>query len=218
MPKSFYTHRHNGFSLFEVLVSLSVVAFLSLLLGAFVNGAANMRATAANKVVQASIYDIQKSYTLFLSSGAWITRDTHITQIMQNLDTTDVITDASLSINGRSPTVALSCNGTVTCYRLNSGGIVAVRGFSPIVDADSAQHIGSNGYFGPSPGNATEVNGHTILEIIIDPDGVFKKDDPSSASAQFMFDELGRLTPRPAGLSTIVSIEATQATYLDLQK
>ena len=207
--------RHNALTLVEILVSLSIIAFLSLLLGVIVKAMDDMRATGSNKVVQATIYDIQKANTRFVSSGGWITTDTHITQIMQNLDVTDVIDIAgvpAVTINGFAPNTPLTCGGPFTCYRLNSGGTVAVQSFS------TGDRVGTNGFFAPSAGNATEVNGHTTLPILIDPDGIFNANDPSSASTQLTIDELARLTPRPNGASTIAGVAATQAAYFNLQQ
>jgi hypothetical protein len=196
-------------------VSLTVIAFLSLLIGVVIRAMEDMRATGANKVVQASVYQIQQANTQFVSEGGWINRDTHITQIMNQLDATEVInavTDPPVNINGFTPTTALTCGDDFACYRLNSGGIVAVRNFV------AGDLVGANGYFAPSAGNATEVNGHTTLLVLIDPDGVFKANDPSSYSAHFTFDDLARFTPRPTGVSTIAGVTATQAPYLNLQQ
>jgi competence protein ComGC len=215
MSQTFFKKRQQALTLVEILVCLSIMAFLSLLIGVIVKAMDDMRATGANKVVQASIYDIQKANTTFVSSGGWITTDTHITQIMDNLDVIDVITvtgTPAVTINGFTPSTSLTCGGDFTCYRLNSGGTVAVQSFS------TGDRVGTNGFFAPSGGNATEVNGHTTLPVVIDPDGVFKANDPSSASAQFTFDELARLTPRPNGSSTIAGVTATQAAYFNLQQ
>ncbi|MCE2929867.1 MAG: type II secretion system GspH family protein [Vampirovibrionales bacterium] len=212
MPHIFFKQRQNALTLIEILVSLSIIAFLSLLMGVIIRAMDDMRASAANKVVQAIMYDIQKANTRFVSSGGWITTDTHITQIMNNLDVTDVIDVASIppvTINGFEPNTPLTCGGTFTCYVLNSGGTLAVQSFS------SGDRVGTNGFFAPSAGNATEVNGHTTLPVLIDPDGIFKANDPSSASSQFTLDELARLTPRANGQSTIAGVTATQAAYFN---
>jgi hypothetical protein len=215
MPQRFFTQRHAALTLVEILVSLTVIAFLSLLIGVVIRAMEDMRATGANKVVQTSVYQIQQANTQFVSEGGWINVDTHITQIMQYLDSTEVIdsvTEPSVNINGFTPTSPLRCGDLGVCYRLNSGGIVAVR---KLVAGD---RVGVNGYFAPSAGNATEVNGHTTLLVLIDPDGVFKANDPSSYSAHFTFDDLARFTPRPTGVSTIAGVTATQAPYLNLQQ
>ncbi len=215
MLQAFHTQRHRAFTLVEILVSLTIIAFLSLLLGVVFRAMDDMRATSANKVVQASIYDLQKAHTTFVSEGGWISGNTHITQIMQNLDVTDVIdvaTTPNVTINGLNLTTSLTCGGTFTCYRLNSGATVAVQSFS------TGDRVGTNGFFAPSSGAVTEVNGHTTLPILIDPDGVYKANDPSSASVQLTLDELGRLTPRPNGATTIAGVTATQATYFNLQQ
>jgi hypothetical protein len=215
MPERFLTQRLVALTLVEILVSLSVMAFLSVLTGVVIRSIEDTRTTGANKVVQASIYQIQQANTKFISEGGWINADTHITQIMQHLDATEVIdaiTAPAVNINGFTPTTALTCGADYTCYRLNSGGIVAVRNFV------NGNRVGTNGYFAPSAINTTEVNGHTTLLVLIDPDGVFKANDPSSYSAHFTFDELARFTPRPTGVSTIAGVTATQAPYLDLQQ
>ncbi|MFN9691441.1 MAG: type II secretion system protein [Vampirovibrionales bacterium] len=215
MPQTFFKQRQQALTLVEILVSLSIIGFLSLLMGVVVRAMDDMRATGSNKVVQASIYDIQKANTKFLSEGGWISTDTHITQIMNNLDVTDVITvagDPAVQINGFNAGTPLTCGGDFTCYRLNSGGTVAVQSFS------TGDRVGTNGFFAPSAGNATEVNGHTTLPVLIDPDGIYKANDPGSASTQLTLDGLGRLTPRPTGISTIAGITATQAPYFNLQQ
>jgi competence protein ComGC len=220
MPPRFFTQRHTALTLVEILVSLTVMAFLSLLIGVVIRAMEDMRATGANKVVQTSVYQIQQANTQFVSEGGWINVDTHITQIMNQLDATEVIdteTDPAVNINGFTPTTALTCGDAFTCYRLNSGGIVAVRS---LVAGDL---VGANGYFAApvAQGNippATEVNRHTTLLVLIDPDGVFRANDPSSASAHFTFDDLARFTPRPTGVSTIAGVTATQAPYLNLQQ
>ena len=62
MPQTFFKERQQALTLVEILVSLSIIAFLSLLMGVIVRAMDDMLATGANKVVQASIYDIQFVY------------------------------------------------------------------------------------------------------------------------------------------------------------
>ena len=206
------THR-SAMTLVEILVSMLIMAGLMLLLGVVVRAMGEVRLASSNKVAQASVLEVQKAYTRFVANGGWLAPDTHITTVMDSLDNTEVINNG-LKINGFTPTASLTCSSTggFTCYRLQNRAVLAVRRL------DSIAITGANGYFSPSPGNSTEINGRTHLPIVIDPDGVFVNGDPSSASVHLFIDSLGRITPRNPGVSTLAGVAVEQPAYFNLQR
>ncbi len=216
--------RHTAMTLVEILVSMLIMSGLMLLLGVVVRAMGEVRLASSNKVAQASVFEVQKAYTRFVSNGGWISTDeqtaTHITMIMANLDNTAVINDG-LQINGLTPTTSITCSnaGGFTCYRLQNNAVLAVRRFvAPDPAVNPTNITGLNGYFSPSAGNATEINGRTHQPIIIDPDGMFVNGDPSSASVHLFMDSLGRITPRNTGVSTLAGVTVDQPAYFNLQR
>lgn len=214
--------RHTAMTLVEILVSMLIMSGLMLLLAVVVRAMGEVRLASSNKVAQASVFEVQKAYTRFVSNGGWISTDeqtaTHITMIMANLDNTAVINDG-LQINGLTPTTSITCSnaGGFTCYRLQNDAVLAVRRF--VAPTNNPSNItDANGYFAPPNTVATQINGRTHQPIIIDPDGMFVNGDPSSASVHLFMDSLGRITPRNTGVSTLAGVTVDQPAYFNLQR
>jgi type II secretory pathway pseudopilin PulG len=218
-------HKHyKAMTLVEILISMMIMSGLMLLLGVVIRAMGEVRLASSNKVAQASVFEVQKAYTRFVSNGGWISTDlqtaTHITTIMDNLDNIEVINNG-LQINGRTPTTSIACSvaGGFTCYRLQNNSVLAVRHFvAPAPENNPTNITDANGYFAPPNSQATQINGRTHQPIIIDPDGAFVNGDPSSASVHLFIDSLGRITPRNTGTSTVASVTVEQPAYFNLQR
>lgn len=215
MSQSRHSSAHDALTLVELLVSLVILIGLSLLMTVVLRALADAKAISANKLAQNGVLELEKGYTQYLASGGMIQSGTHITEVMQFLDAVDTIsTTSTVTLNGYTPDSEISCgSNSFTCYRLNSGAVVAVR---PVPSPTTT--LGTDGYFDFSTGNATLEGSNSHQPIIVDPDGVFRATDPNSASVHLTLDSLGRLTPRAVGTTTLAGVEVTQAPYFDLQR